>query len=153
MNDMNPQQGQPQADGGLLSLAEDLNPGQVEMMKKGFQIAQQIMYDEQVFGSMMQEAMQGGEPAEALGNMVVQVVMKLQEHFGKVDFVVLLALGIKVIDDLADAINQTGRLQIEEQDIQQAMSLAVQMWLTANQGSYDPAEVQSLAGQAKQGGL
>ena len=140
------QQMTPNSQGGLLELGNDLSPQQIEQMKKGFQIAQQVMYDQQVFAGMMQESQQGS-PAEALASMVVQVVMKIQEGLGQIDFPVLLALGIKIIDDLADAINQTGQMQVGDQDIAQAMQMAVQMYLSANHGKFNPNEVQGLAQQ------
>lgn len=148
MNEQQQPQMAPESQGGLLELGQDLSPEQVEMMKKGFQIAQQIIYDKATFDALMKEAMQGGSPAESLGGLVVQVIMKIQEHFKKVDFVVLLALGIKIIDDLASAISETGQMQLQAQDVEGAMQFAVQMWLGANQGKYDPQEVQGLMAQA-----
>lgn len=156
-NEMNQQPQQPQqpqqapnGQGGLLSFADDLSPQQIEQMKKGFQVAQQIMYDEQVFAGMMKEVQQSA-PAEALASVVTQVIMKIQEGLGQIDFPVLLALGIKIIDDLADAINQTGQMQIGEEDIAQAMQMAVQMYLSANHGKFDPAEIQNLTNQLSGG--
>lgn len=158
MNQMSQQQGSQQMpqeaeseQGGLLEMKQTLTPEQIEMMKKGFQIAKNITYDKETFDSLMNESQQNSNPVEALAGLVVQVTMKLQEHFGKTDFPVLISLAIAIIQDLADSMNQTGKFQLGENEVTEALQLSIQMWLSANQGNYDPNEIQGLMRQLEGG--
>ncbi|WP_372835842.1 hypothetical protein [Pontibacterium sp.] len=130
---------QPQQQPAAAPITQDLSPEQIATLKKGFQIGQQILYDKQVFASMMEEIQ--GDPIQGLASAVVQVLQKIQEALGAMDFTITASLGIALLGDVADLVTQTGRAQYGPDEQAQALELAVQMWLGANAGQYDQNEL------------
>lgn len=108
-------------------IQQDFTPEKQEQAKKAYQIGQNLIYKKQVFDSVM--ASIESDPVSGLAEAVVMVLLKIDEGMGRMPYDVALAAALMLFDDVADAINQTGRAQYGEQELEQALSEAVQMYL------------------------
>lgn len=129
----------------LNEAGQNLNNEQISQLKTGFQMAQQLIYDKQIFDSMMQD-LQKMPPEQGLAQVIVSIMKRVQQEVGDLDMVVATALGIALLGDVADALNQIGMQVTEEQQVA-AFEVAVQMWLAANSGKYDQQKVMEAMGQ------
>lgn len=131
--------------GLLQQTGQSLNNEQMGLLKKGFQLGQQIIYDKNIFGSIVQDVQQQSVE-QGLAQTVVSVMIKIQEQLGQLDMLVATSIGIAILGDVADAFNQIG-MQVSPDQITTSFELAVQLWLSANSGQYDPNEVQAAVQQ------
>lgn len=131
---------------GLLQEAQQgMSSEQIAQVKKGYQMATQVLYEKDVFDSMMQEFQQM-EPAEAVAHAVVSILTTVKQSLGQLDLMSALALGMAILGEVIDAARQVG-INLQEEQVEQSLSIAVQLFLSATSGEYDPAEVQALAQQ------
>ena len=131
---------------GLLQQAgQSLNNEQMGLLKQGFQLGQQIIYDKNIFGTIVKDA-QKESVEQGLAQTVVSVMMKIQEQLGQLDMLVATSIGIAILGDVADAFNQIG-MQVSPDQVTAAFEIAVQLWLSANSGQYNPNEVQAAVQQ------
>lgn len=118
--------------------------GQVE---EAIATARGIIYNQEVFDSVVDQAMEN--PVDALANTTVAVMQKI----GTRDPQVALSVGVLLIGDIADALQQVGLPEIGEQALAEALQAATFLWLQQNEKDLDPqklqqqmSELQSLAG-------
>lgn len=136
----------------LNEAGQNLTNEQISQLKTGFQMAQQLIYDKKIFDSMMQD-LQKMPPEQGLAQVIVSIMKRVQQEVGDLDMVVATALGIALLGDVADALNQIAEqpelagLKVTEEQQVAAFEVAVQMWLAANSGKYDQQKVMEAMGQ------
>lgn len=111
--------------------AGNMDPKEIEQFKQGFQIARQLLYQEQVFDALVQDV-QKGDATMAIAMTLVQILMKVQKSIGQLSLSVASALGIALIDDLVQMLTEIGAVK-EGVDVQQVYQQAVFVWLEENQ--------------------
>lgn len=118
-----------------------MDPKEIEQFKSGFQIARQFLYQEQLFDALVKDIRQA-DPSTAIASSIVQILMKTQESVGQFSLSVAAALGVALIDDLIQMLEETGLLQGDQQIVQrQVFQQAVIMWLHENR--YPPEVLSS----------
>lgn len=126
-------QGQPASEG--------LSPEEIAKLKKAKQIAMTMIFDEKVFGEVVKRY-DAGDKVQVLANTLVIILSKTEEAVGGMSVASLLALGIALVGEVAEVLNDTGR-EYTAQDVEQALYLGVQLWLKQNEGRVDPQELQA----------
>lgn len=105
-------------------------------------LARKIIYSEEVFGSIVEEA-EKGSPIDTLATTVVAVIGKVEgSRNGPMDPTAALGIGIALLGDIADALQQVGLPEFSEQDLTEALQGAVFLWLKTHEDSLDPAQLQ-----------
>lgn len=108
-----------------------MDPQEVEQFKSGFQIARQFLYQEQLFDAIVQDVQQG-DPVSAIASAIVQILMKTQESVGQFSLSVAAALGVALIDDFIQMMEEAGLVQDAQGMQHQVFQQAVIMWLQEN---------------------
>jgi hypothetical protein len=139
---MNAMQSPDQQDAG--QLASGLGAEQIAMYKKSVQVGQNLLYNKAVFDKMMEGTQQAG-PTRILAGTIVKILSKIEEQVGQLDLQVLLAVGISLLQDVAGAMQETGRVQINAETAQEALGMAVSMWLEVNGNRVPPDQLQEAA--------
>ena len=138
--------------GILQGIGESLNNEQMGQLKQGHQIAMTMIYDERIFQAIMED-IQSLPPEQGIGQSIVMVLSKVQEQVGPLDMLTATSLGIAMLSDLIEAIQQVG-IQMNQEQITTAFQVAVQLWLAENGGQYSQEQVmgalQSMGGQPQQ---
>jgi hypothetical protein len=143
-----PQQ-QPQQPQGLLGgqaqqgAAGGFPAEKQQMLEGAVQTGKNVIYDEQIFGQIVQEV-DSKDPADALANAIVIVLLKIEEDqsVGQLPLDVALATGLALLSDVVDALTETGR-KYDDGLIQQALEKGVQLYLQLKGGNIDQQELQS----------
>ena len=134
---------------GLLESAGDsLTPEQMDKFKKGFQAGQQLIYQKQAFTGLIGTV--SNDPVEGLATTLVAIMKKIEGGLGKLDIVVAMSIALGLLGDVAEALNETGKVQVDQQSIVAAFQRAIEMWLTVNEGRYSDEEIQSASQGAQQ---
>lgn len=110
----------------------------IKVFKEGYQLAKQFFYQEKFFDAMVQDV-QKSSPADAISGAVVTVLLRIQEQTGKISLPAAAALGIALLDDVAETMEKAGVMQNSPELQEQMLVASTQMWLQAN--NYPPQEV------------
>lgn len=130
---------------------QNLNNEQVAQLKHGYQIAQQMLYHKQIFDSLMGD-LQKEPPVTVIARLIVMLLEKVQEGTQQqLDMVVATSLGIALLSDIADAVSQTGKIQVDEQMITEAFGHGVELWLQRHGSKYDQDELRGAFESMQQG--
>lgn len=133
---------------GLIQEAQQgMSSEQIAQVKKGYQMASQILYEKEIFASMMEEFQQM-EPTEAVAHAVVSILTTVKQQLGAMDLMSALALGMAILGEVVDAVRQVG-IDLPGEQVEQALGLSVQMYLAASAGEFDPEELRMLAQQGQ----
>jgi hypothetical protein len=143
---------QPEEDvSGGGSLPGDFNEKQMDQFKKGFQFGQKVIYKKDIFQNLMKD-MQGSDATGKLAKIIVKILGIVQEKAGKLDLIVATALGIALIGDIIDALNETGRMaEMGPEQVEDAFAKATQHWLTLHGKEYSREEMMTAKDQIKEG--
>lgn len=131
--------------------SQDMSPQQIEQYKKGFQVAMQMIFEKRIFASILADVQ--GTGANGLAMTVVKVLEKVQEAVGRMDLMVAFALGMSILGELAEALNETGRFNLSEEDMTQAFTTGVSMWLRKTEADHTDQDKQVLQQLHQQGGM
>lgn len=113
---------------GLLnSLGQQFTPEKQERAKRAWQIGRNLIYKEGVFDSILPSIQ--ANPAQGLGEAIVMVLKKIDEGMGRMSYDVALAAGLMLLDDIADAVSQTGKVKIDTGTTEEALKIAIQLYL------------------------
>lgn len=113
-------------------------------------LARKIIYSTDVFGSIVEEA-EKGQPVDTLASTVVAVITKVESsRKTPMDPTVALGIGIALLGDIADALQQVGLPEFSQEDLAAALQAAVFLWLKQNEGNLDPAQMQRYQGELQQ---
>lgn len=116
---------------------KDLPPEQVKMFKEGYQLARQFFYQEQIFNALLEEMQ--GNPIKAIAGLVASTMLRVQSELGQFPFEIAGLLGIALIDDLMDTLEQQQVIENNPEIQGQILQEATQLWLQSN--DYPPEEV------------
>lgn len=125
---------------GLIN-ANQMGAEKEEMIKRGYKLGRNLIYRKDVFSAFMKQV-EGAQPAAALAEAIVFVLEKIQADM-KAPFDVVFGIGLMLIADLADALNETGRFNLTEQDISQAVELGVHQYLQVHGQEFDANELKA----------
>lgn len=117
---------------------QNLSPQDIAQFKEGYQVARQLIYQKQVFDSLVHD-LGKGDPVDVIASAVVMVMLRVQESSGQFSLSVAAALGIALIDDVTQAIEEAGILQLDADIQQRVFQAAVTLWLQSN--NYPPQQV------------
>jgi len=134
---------------GLLNdMTEGLSEEEIQLFKQAVQVGSNIIYDKDVFHGIVG----AGEEAhpQALATTLVAVLNKVEEKVGQLPAPAVLAAGLTLLYDVADAMTQAGE-EVTEDETLQALQHAVQMWLQQHPDRVDEKELQAQV-QAMSGG-
>ena len=101
-------------------------------------VASQALYSKKVFDEMHKMAKRN--PVPALVNTVVSILSSVDEAMPGLIIDELFGVGMMMIVDAADAIQQTG-IEVTEQHISQALSDAITTFLNQNPQRFSEEEV------------
>lgn len=125
---------------GLLNnMAQQFTPEKQEQAKKAFQIGRNLIYKESVFDSLMATLKQS--PAQGLGEAIVMVLKKIDQSMGRMPYDVALAAGLMLLNDIVDAVSQTGQVQFDATIVEDALKIGVQMYLQSYGDSNDKGQL------------
>ena len=130
-----PAPGQPQAAGG-----ED-------QLNQAMQLASQALYDKNVFDGLANAY--AGDPAGALSNTAVTIVMKVEERLGPLSLDNLFALLIIVIGDASDALEQSGE-EVNADVITDSLEAAIQLFLMQHPNRFSEEELRQGVAELEQ---
>jgi len=140
-----------QDEGQPTSNPNEFGPEKQEQLEKAYQVGRNLIYEPQVFESIVGQV-DASEPVQALADTAVMVVDKIEESMGQLPIDVVFALGIVLISEVADTISETGKTQYNDQQTLEALQLATQMYLMRSER--DPGEVQAaMQGMQQQQGM
>lgn len=126
---------------GLLNdMTAGLTEPEVQLFKEAVRVGSNLIYDQEVFHGMHE----AGAPAEALATTLVLVLNKVEEQVGPMPPPAVLAVGLVLLYDVADAMSQAGE-EISEEETMQALSFAVQMWLQQHPDRVDPNQLAQMS--------
>lgn len=133
---------------GLLNTPAQLpqasfGPEQQAQTKKAWQLGRNLIYNKNVFDSVMQTIKQ--DPIHGLAEAVVMVLRKIESAMGRMSYDVALATGIGLMQDVANAISETGHIKYTPPMIEQALSQAVQLYLHSYGNDNNAADLQQAA--------
>lgn len=112
-------------------LMENLSPEDIAQFKEGFQLAKQLIYQPQTTEALIADVEQRGVQ-EAVAGSLVMVLQKVQESTGPFSLGVAAALGMALIDDIFDFLEQAGMAENSQELQQAAFESAVAQWLSLN---------------------
>ncbi len=138
------------AGGGMGQVAQGMTAQQVAQFKQAFQAAQNLLYDKRVFGQLM-KGVESADPAAVLSGTLLKIVETVERKVGGLDLAVLMALTIATLQDIAGAVIETGRAQLDAEQVQKALAQAVRMWLETNAERVPPQQMAEI-GQMIGGG-
>lgn len=116
-----------------------------EAMRK----ASNILYEEAVFQSLSTMAQEVG-PAEALAVTTVKILERLQNEGGEMAMEILFGVGMAIIADAADALQQGG-IEVSEAQVTQGLQRAISTYLRENPDQFTPEELKQGMDGLKQG--
>lgn len=134
---------------GILGASQGFPPEKQEQAKKAWQLGRNLIYRKEVFDAVMNTVR--NDPVQGLAEAVVMVLHKIDQGMGKMPHDIALATGLMLMADIADALGQTGRVKYEPEQIEQALSLGVQLYLQSNPGGADKAELHKAVAMFKGG--
>lgn len=112
--------------------------------KEASRAASEALYTKEVYDSLMEMARKN--PIPALANTTVQILEKIAKAYGGLTIDEVFAIGVTMILDAGDALQQSG-VEINGDVIDQALSDAITLFLQQNRDLFSPEEIQ----QAVQG--
>jgi hypothetical protein len=128
---------------GLLNeMTAGLSEGEVQQFKEAVKTGANLIFDKNVFHGI-HDAGEGTHP-EALATTLVMVLNKVEEQVGELPVPAVLAAGLVLLYDVADALTQAGE-EVSEEETMQALSYAVQMWLQQHPNRADQNELAKMA--------
>lgn len=112
------------------------------MMTQAFQLGKQIIYKKEVFDGLMKQMSDGQtQPAAGLAEAIVMVLEKINSA-GKLPLNIVFGVGMLLMNDVAEALNRTGRFNFDQATFEKAVQMATQMFLQTQSGNYSPEELQ-----------
>jgi hypothetical protein len=135
--------------GMLTEMTESMSEEQAQQFRQAVQVGSNIVYDKAVFDGLVEGTEM--DPVQALALTTFQVINAVEQKVGEMPPASLVALGLYLIYDVADALTQGGMEYTDEQ-VQEAISASVQMWLGANPGRISQEELQSFMAEGSPGG-
>jgi hypothetical protein len=131
---------------------QGLPPEKEEMVSKGYQLGRNLLYREDVFADIM-KSMEDASPVGAVAEAIVFIVEKIQADM-QPPFDVLLGIALALLADLVEALERTGRVQITQEQIPQALELAINMYLQVHGNQFNQDELRQIydEGAAQFGG-
>jgi len=136
-----PVQGQPQ--GGAPTEA-----ALTAKLGEALQAASNLLYEEKVFDALVKMA-KNTEPKLALSEVAVKVLTKVQQDIGELPMEILFSVGMTIVADAADALQQIG-IEVPEQEVTLGLQMAIQGYLEANPNQFTKEELAESFKQLKQ---
>ena len=143
-----PQGALAQAAGGGMG-QQDLNPQQMQQFKEGFQLARNMLYDKQLFGGLI-AGVDKGDPIDTFAAVLLSIAKNVEKKQGEMDLTVLLSLALALLQEIAGAIEGTGRQVPSAEQVEAALGITVKEWLTKNGHRVPPEQMQALMQQGGQ---
>ena len=121
---------------GIIEQAgQKMSPEEIKQVKDGYKIGRTLAYQDQVFDGLVKDAQQN--PTSALATGIVNILHRVQEQVGQLKLSSAAALGMTLMDDIADALEQSGMMENSPEIQLAAFQEATHMWLRSNQYSDD----------------
>lgn len=121
---------------------QGLPPEKEAQVAKGYQLGRNLLYRQDVFADIMR-SMGDASPVGATAEAIVFIIEKIQADM-QAPFDVLLGIGLALLADLVEALERTGRVEITQEQIPQALELAINMYLQAHGNQFDQNELRQL---------
>lgn len=126
------QQGTPPVEAQQPQGQGEVDPQIQQQITEGYRIGKNILYKEDpqgrtVFDGIV-ETLQSTEPVQALAEVLVSVVRKIDEAM-QLTQDAALGIGLLLAGDLVDAFEETGQATFSQEQVAQAIQLAVEMYL------------------------
>jgi len=151
MQQQPPQQAQPaRQPRAMPQQQQEATPEQVEQIKRGYQIAHNILYGNE--GSIIEQAMQSVTDPKVNSNLViaqaiVKILDKIEEELGQLEVAVLMPLGMLLVKEISDGLAKVTGRPISREDRKAIIQRAIKLWMQENGQGLDPQALQAMLAQ------
>lgn len=121
----------------------------VAQMQEALRVASNILYEDQVFQAMSTMAQKAGIP-EALSVVTVKILTRAQDELGDLPMEVLFGVGMAIVADAADALQQGG-LEVPADAVNKGLQMAISRYLQENPGQFSKEDLQQGMAGLQQG--
>lgn len=111
-------------------------------------LGSKLLYNKKVFDAMVRTAQKS--PIAAIMNAVVKIIERVDRDMPGLPIDVLFGVGMALVVDAADAIQQSG-VEVGEDEVSEALSNAITLFLQENPDRFSPQEIQDAVARLEQG--
>lgn len=110
-------------------------------MNEAMRIASNILYNQEVFNGMVDQ-MNGKFSVETLAGNAVLIISETEKQVGPLSLENFFALAVVIVVDACDALASSG-MDLNDQDVYEALGSTIEMFLQQNQGRWSKEELEA----------